>query len=114
MSNFAIVFTTRTLLTFLLVAGSLFAGLTAYNSQRAHPRNGRYELQGEIVSIDKPHHEIEVKTRRHSWSDVSDDDGIRSARRKSLGKVLPGNQIRANVVVNGDTMTLENITVIKK
>jgi Cu/Ag efflux protein CusF len=114
MSNFAIVFTTRTLLTFLLVAGSLFAGLTAYNSQRAHPRNGRYELQGEIVSIDKPHHEIEVKHGNIPGLMSAMTMAYEVRDEKALEKLLPGNQIRANVVVNGDTMTLENITVIKK
>jgi Cu/Ag efflux protein CusF len=100
-------------LAFLLLPGGLFAGLTACNSQLAHPRS-RYELHGEVVSLDKVHHEIEVKHGDIPGLMLAMTMAYQVRDEKALEKLSPGNQIRANVVVNGDTMTLENITAIKR
>jgi len=114
MSSFATVFTTRALWAFLLLAGSLFAGLTACNSQWSHPRTGRYEVQGEIVSIDKRSHEIEIKH--------GDIPGLMPAMtmpyqvedERALDKLSSGDQIHAVVVVKDDSMKLQDITLISK
>lgn len=98
-----------------LSALSLFlavAILTACQSRRAPaPKDGRYPLQGEIVSVDQARRQVTVKhgaipglmPAMTMVYDLKDP-----ARAKSL---WPGDHITADLVVQGGKADLENVTV---
>ena len=114
MSSFATVFTTKPFVSLLVLPVGVLVGLIACNSQQASSQNGRYQLQGVIVSVDKPERSVVVKHEEIPGYmsamtmpyDVADDE--------MLDKLSPGSQIRADVVVKGGSTRLENIRVIKR
>jgi len=115
MLSFDIVFTiNKSRFLFVLFLVSLLVSLTACNSQQGHPRNGRYQLQGDVVSIDKPRRDILVKHGEIPGLMVAMTMPYEVADEKVLDKLAPGARIRADVIVNGESIRLDNITVIHR
>ncbi|HVA95151.1 MAG TPA: copper-binding protein [Candidatus Dormibacteraeota bacterium] len=112
-------FHTRGLFHFALLAAgmSLFAGLFACGSPKsAQPEQAprRYALTGRVVAIEPAKQQIVV--------DGADIPGFMMAMTMPysvknpnlLESVAPEDQIKADVVVNGRDVYLENIVVVKK
>ncbi len=96
----------------ILISGVvLFAAACGNSSKQA---GQRYHLEGKVVSIDLQKQEIEV--------DHKEIPGLMGAMTMSypvktpfmLNQVSAGDQITADVVVNGGQYWLENVTVAKK
>ena len=101
-----------------IVAGILFsAGLSGCSSPKpaqsaAGPQ--RYALTGRVVSVDKAKQQVTV--------DAADIPGFMSAMEMGysvknpslLDSVSPEDKIKADVIVNGNDVWLENIVVVKK
>jgi Cu/Ag efflux protein CusF len=115
MSSFDTVFTTdKSWHLFVLFSVSLLLALTACNSHQGHPRNGRYQLQGDVVSIDKSHRDVVVKHGEIPGLMPAMTMPYEVADENVLDKLAPGTPIRADVIVNGESIRLENITVVNR
>ena len=102
----------------MIVAGISFSiGLAGCSSPKpAEPAQGpkRYPLTGRVVSVEKAKQQVTV--------DADDIPGFMMAMTMGYSVKTPGlldslspeDQIKADVVVNGDDVWLENIVVVKK
>jgi hypothetical protein len=102
----------------MIVAGiSLASGVFGCSSpEPAQSDQGphRYALTGRVVSVDKDRQQVEV--------DAGDIPGFMSAMEMGysvknpslLDSVSPEDKIKADVMVNGSDVWLENIVVVKK
>ncbi len=96
----------------ILFSGATFFAIACRNSN--NPSERRYHLEGTIVSVDQLKQELEVNHK--------DIPGFMGAMTMSypakppliLTQVAAGDQIKAEVVVNGGEYWLENIVVVKK
>lgn len=88
------------------------AMLTACQSHRPPaPKNGRYPLQGEIISVDQAKQQVTVKHGAISGLmpamtmvyDVKDPSQVK--------RLWPGDHIQAELVVQSGKADLENVTV---
>jgi len=86
---------------------------TAATTQSQPATVKRYPLTGRVVSVDKPNQSINI--------DGDEIPGFMAAMKMPypvkdtsiLGKVSPGDQIKAEIVVGGDGAYLENLAVAK-
>ena len=109
----------RFFLNAILAAGiSFFAGLAGCGSPKPaqHPAEGpqRYHLDGRVVSVETAKQQVTV--------DAGDIPGFMAAMTMGysvknpnlLAPLSPEDKIKADVVVNGNDVYLENIVVVKK
>jgi len=96
----------------VIVFGAALAACSSPKPAAQGPR--RYPLQGSVLAIDKPTNQVTV--------DAGDIPGFMSAMAmpyavkdpQSLDSLAPGDQVTADVVVNGTDVKLENVVVVKK
>jgi protein SCO1 len=113
MLNFGIAFTTKREVSLLLLLG-LIAGLIACQSHQTAPQNERFQLHGVVVSIENSEHSITVKHDEIPGYMSAMTMPYEGANQQDLEKLLPGSEIRADVVVDGGSVRLENIRVVRK
>ncbi len=109
------------LLVFLLAPISLVVGTAGCGSsktaqQTAQPEQGakRYALTGRVVSVDKPKLQVVVDGADIPGFMMAMTMGYDVKNANLLDPLSPEDQIKADVVVNGDEVHLENIVVVKK
>jgi protein SCO1 len=114
MSSYATAFITERHVLFLLLAGSLLVELMACKSQPAPSQTGRYQLNGVVLSVEKPERSVVVKHEEIPGFMSAMTMPYEVSDEKDLAKLSPGTEIRADLVVSGESTRLENIRVIKK
>jgi protein SCO1/2 len=109
----------RTTFLFAAIAAAIIvsvgiAGCSSPKPAEQPPAPHRYALSGTVISIDKPKNQVVV--------DGADIPGFMMAMTmgydikpvSQLDSLTPGDQITADVVVNGNDVWLENTAVVKK
>jgi protein SCO1/2 len=106
----------------LIVAGISFSiGLSGCSSPKpgAQPAQSpqgpqRYALTGRVVSVDKAKQQVSVDGDDVPGFMMAMTMGYAVKTPTLLDSLSPEDKIKADVVVNGDDVWLENITVVKK
>jgi Cu/Ag efflux protein CusF len=80
--------------------------------QASGPR--RYTLTGRVVSIDKPKLQVTVDGADIPGFMMAMTMGYSVKNANQLDPLSPEDKIKADVVVNGEDVSLENIVVVKK
>jgi protein SCO1 len=80
--------------------------------QASGPR--RYALTGRVVSIDKPKLQVTVDGGDIPGFMMAMTMGYSVKSANQLDPLSPEDKIKADVVVNGEDVSLENIVVVKK
>jgi Cu/Ag efflux protein CusF len=112
MSNSVIGFTTRQVSVLLL--GTFGLALIACQSHEPPPQKGRFQLHGIVVSIEKSEHGVIVKHDEIPGFMSAMTMSYEVADQKDLDKVSPGDEVRADVVLNEGSVRLEKITIVKR
>jgi len=97
-----------------LVIGA--AGCSSPKPAAVQPEQGpkRYPLTGRVVSVDKPKLQVVVDGADIPGFMMAMTMGYDVKNASQLDPLSPEDQIKADVVVNGNDVYLENITVTKK
>jgi protein SCO1/2 len=97
-----------------LVIGA--AGCSSSKPAAVQPEQGprRYPLTGRVVSVDKPKLQVVVDGADIPGFMMAMTMGYDVKNASQLDPLSPEDQIKADVVVNGNDVYLENITVTKK
>jgi Cu/Ag efflux protein CusF len=107
----------------LLAAGiSMFTGLAGCSSpkpaaeQQQAPAEGpkRYQLSGRVVSVEPAKQQVVVDAEDIPGFMMAMTMGYAVKSPDQLTPLSPEDQIKADVVVNGTDVHLENIVVVKK
>ena len=89
--------------------------LTACQSRRAPaPKDGRYPLQGEIVSVDQARRQLTVKHGAIPGLMPAMTMVYDLKNPAQIKRLWPGDHIKANLVVQGGKAELEDVTVQAK
>lgn len=106
---------------FLFASISLLLGAAGCGSpkpaqQPGQPEQGphRYALSGRVVSLDKPKLQVTVDAAEIPGFMMAMTMGYSVKSANLLEPLSPEDQIKADVVVNGEDVSLENIVVVKK
>ena len=107
------------LLVFLLAPVSFLIGASGCSSPKpaaVQPEQGpkRYALTGRVVSLDKPKLQVVVDGADIPGFMMAMTMGYDVKNANQLDPLSPEDQIKADVVVNGNDVYLENIVVTKK
>lgn len=105
-----------------LAAGiSIFAGLSGCSSpkpaeQQQAPAEGpkRYQMAGRVVSVEPAKQQVVVDAGDIPGFMMAMTMGYAVKNPNQLTPLSPEDQIKADVVVNGSDVYLENIVVVKK
>jgi hypothetical protein len=114
--------TRKCFLAALLAAGiSIFAGLAGCGSskpaaEQQAPAEGpkRYQLSGRVVSVEPAKQQVVVDAEDIPGFMMAMTMGYAVKSPDQLTPLSPEDQIKADVVVNGSDVHLENIVVVKK
>lgn len=99
----------------IVVVAVTVASLLACQSQTAPPpKDGRYPLSGEVISVDRPNQQV---TMKHG-----DIPGLMKAMTmtyplkedSALRRLAPGDHLRADLVVKDGAAHLENVVIQNK
>jgi protein SCO1 len=104
----------RTALVTALLA-ILTAALLACQSQTApSPKDGRYPLAGEVISVDRPNQQVTMKhgdipglMKAMTMTYPLKDDSV-------LRRLAPGDHLQADLVVKDGVAHLENVVIQNK
>jgi Cu/Ag efflux protein CusF len=88
--------------------------LGACQSHYAASQNGRFQLQGVVVSLEKSERSVVAKHDEIRGFVSAMTMPYEVADAKGLDKLSPGDEIHADVVLNEGSVRLEKITIIKR
>lgn len=105
---------TRSLLITALVASSISMWLACQSQTAPRPKDGRYPLSGEVISVDRPNQQVTMKhgdipklMKAMTMTYPLKDDSV-------LRRLAPGDQLHADLVVKDGAAQLEKVIIQNK
>ena len=104
----------RSLLITVLVASSLSLWLACQSQTAPRPKDGRYPLSGEVISVDRPNQQVTMKhgdipglMKAMTMTYPLKDDSV-------LRRLAPGDHLQADLLVKDGAAQLENVVIQNK
>lgn len=94
-----------------MTISAVLVGCQRQQGQQAGPANGRYQLKGEVVSVDEARHEVVVKHEAIRGFMAAMTMPYTVKNTSNMNQLLPGVSITADVVVQNGEMWLENVRI---